>query len=483
MAFALNDRIVTDEAQWRKRAEAVLKGAGFETVLTSKTADGIRLAPLYAKATDHAPIIGRAPGAPWSIISRIDNPDAPQANAQALQDLENGSTGLALIFENAIGAYGFGLPAKADFITEALKGIYLDAGIEIALDCGPRGRDAAHAFAEACHALDFPANTVKVRFGLNPVGLAARDGVFPASADKMASNVAATVRDLLGQGFAGPFLAADGRIVHQAGGSEAQELAFVLANAIFYLRALEASGLALEDARRMIEFRLASDADQFLSIVKHRALRKLWASIEQHCGLAPKPILLTSETAYRMMSRRDPHVNLLRAGMGCFAAAIGGADAITVLPFSSALGLPEPFARRLARNTQLVLLEEAHLANVTDPAAGAGGFEALTDELVTEAWKQFQAIEAEGGIVASLMAGALQPRIAAIRAAREAALVEKKAMMVGATAYLDAERKSAEVLAPMPKPSVGPTPQFQPLIPIRLSEPFEAETSLAGAAS
>ena len=483
MAFALNDRIVMDEAQWRKRAEAVLKGADFETVLTSKTTDGIRLAPLYAKATDHAPIIGRAPGAAWSIISRIDNPDAPQANAQALQDLENGSTGLALIFENAIGAYGFGLPAKADFITEALKGIYLDAGIEIALDCGPRGRDAAHAFAEACHALDFPANTVKVQFGLNPVGLGARDGVFPASADKMASNVAASVRDLMTQGFAGPFLAADGRIVHQAGGSEAQELAFVLANAIFYLRALEASGLALEDARRMIEFRLASDADQFLSIVKHRALRKLWASIEQHCGLAPKPILLTSETAYRMMSRRDPHVNLLRAGMGCFAAAIGGADAITVLPFTSALGLPEPFARRLARNTQLVLLEEAHLASVTDPAAGAGGYEALTDELVTEAWKQFQAIEDEGGIVASLMAGALQPRIAAIRAAREAALVEKKVVMVGVTAYLDAERKSAEVLAPMPKPSVGPTPQFQPLIPIRLSEPFEAETSLAGAAS
>ena len=307
--------------------------------------------------------------------------------------------------------------------------------------------------------------------------------MFPASPEKMASNVAASVRDLLAQGFAGPFLAADGRIVHQAGGSEAQELAFVLATAIYYLRALEASGLALEDARGMIEFRLASDADQFLSIVKHRALRKLWASIEQHCGLAPKPILLTTETAFRMMSRRDPHVNLLRAGMGCFAAAIGGADAITVLPFTSALGLPEPFARRLARNTQLVLLEEAHLARVSDPVAGAGGYETLTDDLVAEAWKQFQAIEAEGGIVASLIAGALQPRIASVRAAREAALVEKKAVMVGVTAYLDAQAKSAEVLAPMPPKSAGPTPQFPPLVPIRLSEPFEAETPLAGAAS
>ena len=476
MAFALNDRIVTEEAQWRKRAEAVLKGADFETVLTSKTADGIRIAPLYPKAEGHAPIIGRAPGEAWSIIARVDNPDGPQANGQALVDLENGATGLALVFENAVGAYGFGLPANVDFITEALKGIYLDAGIDIALDCGPRGRDAAHAFAGACMALDFPANTVRVRFGLNPVGLGAREGVFPASADKMASNVAASVRDLINQGFAGPFVVADGRIVHNAGGSEAQELAFVLANAIFYLRALEASGIPLEEARGMVEFRLSSDADQFLSMTKHRALRRLWASVESQCGLEPKPILLTSETASRMMARRDPYVNLLRAGMGCFSAAIGGANAITVLPFTSAIGLPDPFARRLARNTQLVLLEEAHLARVADPAAGAGGYEALTDELVREAWKQFQEIETEGGIVASLLAGALQSRIAAVCAVRRASLAHKKAVMVGVTAYLDKQSKPVEVLAPMPPaPTLSATP-FPPLMPIRLAEPFEAET-------
>jgi len=482
MALALNDPIVTDVVEWRKLALAVLKGADFETVLTSKTADGLRIEPLYARADGYTPIIGRAPGAAWSIMQRVDNPDAPQANAQALNDLENGATGLTLVFENAIGSHGFGLPARAGFIEEILRGIYLDAGIDIALDCGPRGRDAAHAFADACKALGFPPNTVRVRFGLNPVGTGARIGVLQGDGPAVAKNVAAAVNDLLSQGFSGPFIAADGRVVHAAGGSEAQELAFTLSSALFYLRALEASGLSLGDARGMIEFRLTTDADQFLSIAKHRALRRLWASIESQCGLAPNPLLLTSETASRMMTRQESHVNLLRAGMGCFASAIGGADAITVLPFTTALGLPDPFARRLARNTQLVLLEEAHLAKVTDPVAGAGVYEALTDALVIEAWQQFQQIEAEGGIVASLKDGQIQSRIAMACSERIKALAEKTTLLIGINAFKAPMTTPVETLAPTPPLQNSIAPIFTPLTPVRLSEAFEAINGAEGSA-
>ena len=112
----------------------------------------------------------------------------------------------------------------------------------------------------------------------------------------------------------------------------------------------------------MIYFRLSADADQFLTIAKFRALRKLWARVEASCGLAPEPCFISAETAWRMMTRRDPHVNILRATIAAFAAALGGADAITVLPFTAALGLPDRFARRIARNTQLLLSEESHLA-------------------------------------------------------------------------------------------------------------------------
>ena len=168
-------------------------------------------------------------------------------------------------------------------------------------------------------------------------------------------------------------------MIHAAGGSEAQELAFALASAVAYLRALEQSGIALDDARRFIYFRLAADQDQFLTIAKFRAMRKLWARVEEACGLEPLPAFVAAETAWRMMTKRDPHGNIVRGTIAALAAAVGGADAVTVLPFSAALGVPDAFARRIARNTQTILIEEANIHRVADPAAGSGAIEALTD--------------------------------------------------------------------------------------------------------
>ena len=151
--------------------------------------------------------------------------------------------------------------------------------------------------------------------------------------------------DLAAQGFVGPFAVADGRVIHAAGGSEAQELAFVLACAVAYLRALEQGGIALDDARRFIYFRLAADQDQFLTIAKFRALRKLWARIEEACGLAARPAFVAGETAWRMMTKRDPHGNIVRGTIAALGAAVGGADAVTVLPFSACLLYTSPSPR------------------------------------------------------------------------------------------------------------------------------------------
>ena len=128
----------------------------------------------------------------------------------------------------------------------------------------------------------------------------------------------------------------------------------------------------------MVYARLSADADQFLTMAKFRALRALWARVEQACGLAPKPLFIAAETAWRMLTRRDPYVNMLRATMATFSAGLGGADAITVLPHTLALGLPDPFARRVARNTQLVLLEESNLAKVAIPPPARAGSRRLT---------------------------------------------------------------------------------------------------------
>jgi methylmalonyl-CoA mutase len=278
---------------------------------------------------------------------------------------------------------------------------------------------------------------------------------------------------LAGDRFRGPFAVADGRVIHNAGGSEAQELAFALACAVTYMRALEAGGMPLDAARRAIYFRLAADADQFLTIAKFRAVRKLWARVEQACSLAPAPAQVYAETAWRMMTRRDPYVNMLRATVAVFAAGVGGADAIAVLPFTAALGLPDRLARRVARNTQLVLLEESNLARVSDPTAGSGAIEALTRELCDAAWAQFQEIEKAGGAAAALEAGLIQSKVAATRAEREKAVARRKDALTGTSEFPNIHEAAVHVEAIAPAATKAERSALA-LPRIRLAEPFEA---------
>jgi methylmalonyl-CoA mutase len=312
-----------------------------------------------------------------------------------------------------------------------------------------------------------------MRFGSDPLGALALHGRFPVAWRGDAPRMAAMAADLAKRGFKGPFAVADGRIVHNAGGTEAQELAFVLATAVAYLRALETGGILLDAARRMISFRLTADADQFLTVAKFRALRLLWQRIEESCGLKPGRAFVAAETAWRTMTRDDPYVNILRATIATFAAGIAGADAIAVLPFTAARGLPDRFARRLARNTSLVLVEESGIARVADPTAGTGWSEDLTEKLCRAAWALFQEIEASGGAAAALEQGLLQKKVAAARAARERALTAKTQTLVGANEY---PRIVDVPVVDVPRVSLPDLPAavtVAPLAPVRLAAAFE----------
>jgi len=460
---------------WRKLVDGVLKGAPFEK-LVGKTADGLRIEPIYPRAHDAAPIAGRAPATSWQIMQRIDHPDAAQANAQALQELTNGATGLTLVFAGSNVAHGFGLPPTREALTRALEGIYLDADVSIELEISPQGLDIGDHLAALLDARKLAPHDIDVRFGFDPIGGAAVRGGFGREWSVASERFGAKIARLKALGFRGPFAATDGRVIHDAGGSEAQELAFVLATGVAYLRALEAAGLSLEDARDAIQARLAADADQFLTMAKFRALRLLWARIEQSCGLTPKPLFVAAETAWRMLTQRDSDVNMLRATIAVFAAGLGGANAISVLPHSLALGLPDPGARRIARNTQLILLEESNLAKVADPAAGSGGIEALTQELCQAAWEQFQKIERAGGAFAALRQNLIQAGVAAVRSTREANIAKRKDILTGASEFPNLKEATPSVIvsASAPAQHAKEAIAFDALIPIRLAIPFEA---------
>ncbi len=220
------------------------------------------------------------------------------------------------------------------------------------------------------------------------------------------------------QGYKQGVVASDARLVHAAGGTEAQELGYALAAGVAYLRALSEAGLGLDEARRLILFRLAVDADEFASVAKLRALRRLWAKVEESCGLTPRARADPRRDRLAHDERERPWSNLLRVTVAVFSAAVGGADAVAALPFTQALGAPDAFARRLARDTQLVLHDESYLDVVDDPAAGAGGFEALTEALAERGWDAFRKIEAEGGLPKALELGRFQSEIAEIAKSR-----------------------------------------------------------------
>lgn len=443
------------EADWRKAAEAALRGVALEK-LVSLTTDGLALGPLHAARAGARAFRGEA--GPWQALSRVDHPNAQDFNAQAREDLENGADGLAVVFAGSGAAYGFGLRrADSASLHKAFDGVSFDAGGRFNLEVADAGQ--SEAFAALVERSGAETSRASIAFGVDPLGRRARSG----AADPNEGALRTTVDSLRNRGFVGPFVAADARCVHDAGGTPAQELAFALSAGLSYLR-------SLEDAAA-VEFRLAADADQFATLAKFRAMRLLWGRVEQACGLAPAPIRLSAYSAWRMMTVVEPYVNVMRAAAAAIAAGLGGADCVTLLPFSQAAGLPDAFARRLARNTQLVELREARLGAVADPAAGAGGFEALTSGLCENAWALFQSHEAAGGLKNALDRGLVQTAVDAAAAALKRDAARGKTPLTGVSAHPQLEAEAVAVLPDAPAPVSASAPGA--LSPFRLSEPFE----------
>ena len=220
----------------------------------------------------------------------------------------------------------------------------------------------------------------------------------------------------------------DATRVHDDGASEAQELGYSLAVAAGYLRALEAEGVTAEQAAALVEFRFAATDEQFLTIAKVRAARRLWARMLELSGSAPVAQRQHVVTSRPMMSSFDPYANMLRTTVAAFAAGVGGADAVTVLPFDSPLGRPDDFGRRIARNTSTLLVDESHVAAVSDPAGGSYAVEKLTDDLAAAAWAELGRIEDEG-------LDALAPRVAAVAAERDLQVAKRSRPITGVSEF------------------------------------------------
>ncbi|MGW2027216.1 methylmalonyl-CoA mutase family protein [Streptomyces decoyicus] len=437
-----------DREQWQRLVEGVLRksgvteatGAAAEDALATDLQDGIRIRPLYT-AEDGTAALGH-PGFPpfvragrpegtsvagWDVRQRHVHTDPRRANESVLADLENGVTSVWLTVGDG------GVPVEG--LEQTLDGVYLDLAA-VVLDAGADFAPAAEEFLRLYTASGAPLSEATGCLGADPLGLLARTGddaklrLQLESAARLATRCTAEAPGIRA-------LAVDALPYHEAGGSAAEELGISLATGVAYLRQLTEAGLGIDDACRQLEFRYAASADQFLTIAKLRAARRLWARVAEVCGASPAASAQRQHavTSTVMMTRRDPWVNMLRTTVAGLSAGVGGADAVTVLPFDAALGMPDAFARRIARNTQSVLLEESHLSKVIDPAGGSWYVESLTDELAGAAWAWFQEIEGAGGQAASLRSGMIAGRLARTWERRTEDLARRREPITGVSEF------------------------------------------------
>jgi methylmalonyl-CoA mutase len=437
----------SDRGRWTALAEKALAGASLDDALASYTDDGLRIEPLCERLAGARPVLRANPAAHGAITQRIDDPDPVRANAQAREDIAQGATGLSLVFEGAPSAFGYGLPATAEALSKVLDGIPLDKTY-LRIDVHPQSRVSVDWLVALLTERRADPTKLNLSFGIDPAAVFAGTGRLRMSIEALQASMPQSLAHFFALGVPGVLLEADGRVFHNAGATEAQELGIMLASSVSHLRMFEEARQPLVYAAPHIGFSLGVDQDQFLSMAKIRAMRKLWAKAQEACSIQPSPAIVHTETSYRMMTKNDPETNILRTTIAGFAAAAAGADSISILPHTIAHGLPDAFARRVARNTLLVMEGESRIDFVADPAAGSGSVEALTDALCEAAWAEFQKIEAEGGVLRSLADGKLQARIGAAREARADAYRSGKRTLVGTTLYpLKAERPVATLQA------------------------------------
>ncbi len=463
---------------WRRQAETTLKSADIEQ-LVSKTGDGIAVQPLYQTPSQAFANLAKHPkpeGPPWKIVQRSDIPDIAAANRQILDDLLNGATAISLVLPGAATAGLFGVPVQSvGGVKRLMQKVELDL-IALRLDAGSGGHDVAVNLLQVYQDRNLDLSRCDLSFCLDPVAEFALSGAADSKID-IARRMGDFIAKTREAGHRGLVFSGDGRPYHEAGASQAQELGFAVAATVEHLRLLERGGADLENIWLQTGLLLSADADQFLTIAKLRAARLVWARLQEAMGIVPSRLQLDVETSLAMMSKNDPNVNMLRTTTAAFAAGIGGADSISVLPFSCALGVPDGFARRVARNSQIVLQEESGIGVVGDAAAGSGYVESVTYQIADKAWQIMQKIDAAGGMITALCDGRVQSLVGGNALRARQAVSNRDQIIVGVNKFTvpdEAPVKTLDYLPvepPMDKPSGAM--MCNPLRPVNVSSAFE----------
>lgn len=465
--------------QWREAAEKSLKGAAFDAKLLTKTYEGITLQPIYRQddveklAHIHA-TPGEAPylrgtkaaetkdAHTWEVCQEIVAADAAAFNRMARYDLERGQTMLNIVLDRSTWA---GLNPAADalgavndrglslFRREDVDTAFAEIDLEIVplyVDVGPFALPFLSLLLAHADAKGRKRSKLRGCIGADPLGAIVTTGTLPyplaiaydgmASTARWAARNAPMLKTILVQGH--PY--------HDAGASAVQELAYALSTGVEYVQAMLERGLDIEEIAPQIQFAFSVGSNSFMEIAKIRAARMLWTSIIDSYGGSPhaKKMTIHARTSAWTKTALDPHVNLLRATTEAFSAVVGGADSLHVSAFDEAIQPAGEFSRRIARNTQLILKQEAHLGKVTDPAGGSWYVEWLTDEVAKKAWDMFLQVEEQGGMLQALLGGEPQAQVEKVAGKKAEDIASRKKRIVGTNMYANPQERP-EQAAPL----------------------------------
>jgi methylmalonyl-CoA mutase len=464
--------------QWRALAEADLKGATLEQKLVTHTYDGVDIQPIYTRRDELGAneSIGK-PGGPsfvhgaaadgavhtsWDLRPEHAHPDLQVTNRAILQDLEGGATSISLRFDSAARAsLDPDSPAAANLTAEdgvaaysindldvVFDGVQLPL-IGVALESGAAFLPAAAMLVALWRQRGVPPSEARGAFNADPFGLLATEGNLPVSTTT-ALNLLSALAMWTSKNLPHVTAAAvDTSVYHHAGATAAQDIGFAVATGVEYLRAMTAAGLSLDAAAGQIGFHLCLGTHHFLAIAKLRAARWLWSRVIEAAGGSPAActMQINASTSKRMLTQRDPYVNLLRNTVAVFAAGIAGADSITSVPFDAMLGPPDAFSRHIARNTTIILQDEAHLNRVIDPASGSWFLEQLTQQIAQKGWSIFQQVERHGGMQRAIVNGWVAAQIEAAYAPRAKNIARRKEAITGVSEFPDVAEPQVKSVA------------------------------------
>jgi methylmalonyl-CoA mutase len=487
--------------QWMALVEQDLRGGSFEKRLVTQLIEGLTVVPLYTSDDVPRPDSMGLPGQPpfargstqlgqvnaaCQILPEHRHPLPAQANAAIRSDIEHGADGVVVrlsprLLGAAMPTAGCGcgggiLVDSVDDFDQLFANVDLSK-MSLCLAAGP----AFHAAAAQVIALyarrRVAADDMCAQFGADPLGTFAARGTLPRPAETMLAEMA-TLAELSCSRFPGVRTVTVSTAPYDnAGATAVQELAAALCTGVAYLRAMEGSRLTVVQASQQIQFSLTVGTDQFLEIAKLRAMRLVWNRLLEAAEVPEdhRSMLIHARSSRRVLTQRDPWVNALRTTIGTFAAAVGGADQMTVLPYDDVIGPSDVVAQRLARNTQIILREEGQIGRVLDAAGGSYYVEHLTASLAEAAWKVFQALERRGGMLSVLRDGSFAGEIGAVWQKRAKDFARRKTPITGVSEFPHLGEK------PIERPKVDTT-EFEAAL-LRTREQRAANESLRASLS